>query len=300
MKLAALVFTASLGVALPGLARADLEIVASVPDLAAIATEIGGPDANVMALSLATQDPHWVDAKPSLALGVNKADMLLAVGLSLEIGWLPTLQTGARNGKVTPGGDGYLECGRHVSLLEVTRSVDRSQGDVHPGGNPHYLYDPRRALQCARAVAAKMAALDPENAAGYRSRLADFERRLESKMAEWERRLKPARGAKVLSYHRSWVYLADWLGLEIVAELEPKPGVPPSPRHVARVIAKARSAGVRALLQEGYYPSKTSALVAKKLGVPLVSIHGGTDFRKGETYIDHIDEMVAALEKALK
>lgn len=291
----------SIAVLAPKSAHADLHVVATVPDLAAIASEIGGSRVDVISLSLPTQDPHFVDAKPSLTLAVNKADLLLAVGLDLEVGWLPTLQVGARNPRVQRGGSGYLECARHVDLLEVPSGhVDRSMGDIHPGGNPHYLHDPRAARACARAIADKMAVLDADNARAYRASLERFERRLAARRAEWEKRLARFRGAPVITYHRSWVYLTDWLGLEVVETLEPKPGIAPSPSHVLKVIQLGRSRKVKAVLQEAYYPSKTGTLVAKKLGGTLVSLPAGADFRAGQSYIDRMEELITRLERALK
>lgn len=291
---------ALLGILLPASARADLDVVATVPDLAAIARDIGGEHAKVTSLSLSTQDPHWVDAKPSLTLLVNKADLLLAVGLELELGWLPALQTGARNPRVQRGGQGFLECAQFVRVQGVPSGpVDRSQGDIHPGGNPHYLYDPRAAKACAEGVAAKMAALDPTNAGAYQANARRFIERLDARRAQWEQRLAPARGAPILTYHESWVYLTAWLGLTEVAHIEPKPGIPPSPRHVVQVIQQGKQRGVKVVLQESYYPSKTGQLVAAKIGAALVQLSGGTEFHKGQSYIEHMDQLVAKLARAL-
>jgi zinc/manganese transport system substrate-binding protein len=285
----------------PNGAHADLHVVATVPDLAAIAREIGGSRVDVTSLSLPTQDPHFVDAKPSLTLAVNKADLLLAVGLDLEVGWLPTLQVGARNARVQRGGSGYLECSAYVDLIEVpTGPVDRSMGDIHPGGNPHYLHDPRAAKACARAIADRMAALDPDSARAYRAGLERFERRLAARRAAWEKRMARFRGAPVITYHRSWVYLTDWLGLAVVETLEPKPGIAPSPSHVLKVIQLGRARKVKAVLQESYYPSKTGALVANKLGGTLVRLPAAADFRAGQSYIDRMEALITRLEQALK
>lgn len=290
-----------LGLLVPASARADLDVVATVPDLAALARDIGGAHARVSALSLSTQDPHWVDARPSLTLQVNRADLLLAVGMELETGWLPKVQTGARNPKVQRGARGYLECGQLVDALDVPAGpVDRSMGDIHPSGNPHYLYDPRRAEVCARGIAARMAELDPANADAYRANLADLARRLQARRAAWEKRLAPYRGTAVITYHKSWVYLTDWLGLVEVAHLEPKPGIRPSPTHVARVIRTARERGVKVLFQESYYPSNAGALVAQKIGARLVDLPGATRFHEGQSYIDHMDGLVSALARALE
>jgi len=278
-------------------AHAALQVVATVPDLAALAKAIGGDDVRVQPLSLPTQDPHFVDAKPSLALAMNRADLLLLVGLDLEVGWLPTLLTGARNGKIQSGASGYLDCSQFVTKLDVpTTVVDRSQGDIHPQGNPHYLYDPRAAAAVATGIAARLGELDPDNAAAYRKRLAAFQSALDARRAHWEKALAKKRGTAFVSYHRTFSYLADWLGWKAVGFLEPKPGVPPNPKHVAGLARSARAAGVRLVLQESYYPDAMPALVARQLEVPLVRIRPATDVSAGESYLEHFERMMRVLE----
>lgn len=284
----------------PSVARADLKIVATVPDLAAMAREIGGNHVKVTALALPSQDPHFVDAKPSMVLRVNKADLLIAVGASLEIGWLPALQRGARNSRILKGSHGYLSCANHVSLLDTNRRVSRSEGDIHPGGNPHYLYDPRRAKQCVHAITARMASLDSSNAAAYRKRGATLERKLDAVDRVWRKRLAAFRGTTVLTYHRSWTYLNNWLGLREVANLEPKPGVPPSPGHIVKVIRLARASKVKVLFQETFYPNRAGALVARKVGATEVELPGGTNFRGGQTYVQHMMRLLQKLQHALQ
>jgi zinc/manganese transport system substrate-binding protein len=296
--LAALCAALSLLAAAP--ARAALKVVTTVPDLAALAKAVGDKHVEVQALALGSQDPHFVDAKPNLALALNRADLLIALGLDMEIGWLPTLQLGARNPKILVGGTGFINASQFPRILEVPPGrVDRSMGDVHPGGNPHYLYDPRQALLVARGITDRLAELDPKNAADYRANLARFTGELEKARADWEKRLAPLRGAPVIAYHRTTAYLADWLGFDTIAFLEPKPGIPPNPAHVAGVLAQGRQRKARLVLVESYYPETTAKLVASKIPAPVVIVHGGTDFRAGETYIQHINEMVGRLEKAL-
>jgi len=282
-------------------AHADLKVVATVPDLAAIARAIGGEDASVQSLTVSTQDPHFVDARPNLMLELNRADLLLAVGLQLEQGWLPVLQTGARNPKVLTGASGFLDCSQFVQLLDLPKGeVNRSQGDVHPAGNPHYLFDPRAALKVARGIAARMGQLAPDKAQHYQSNLARFTQELETARAGWEKRLAPLKGAPVVTFHKSLSYLADWVGFEPVGFLEPKPGIPPNPSHVGQVLALARTRKARMLLQEEYYPTSTSRLVASKIPAPLVELPGGADFRGGKTYVQRMDEVVRRLEQALQ
>jgi zinc/manganese transport system substrate-binding protein len=278
----------------PRLAAAELHVVATVPDLAAIARDVGAGHVEVTTLALPTQDPHFVDARPSLALALSKADVLLAVGLDLEIGWLPTLQVGARNPKIQAGSRGYLECAQFVRLQEIpSEKLDRAHGDIHPGGNPHYLLDPRQAELVAFGIAARFGELDPGHAADYAGAARAFVARVEGARKGWEQKLAPLKGQPVITYHRSWVYLTAWLGLDLVATLEPKPGIPPSAQHVATVLGLGRKRGVKVILQESYYPAATSKLVAAKLPAQVVSPAGGADASEG--YIARMDKLVALL-----
>ncbi|MFP2932805.1 metal ABC transporter substrate-binding protein [Pyxidicoccus sp. 3LG] len=281
-------------------ARADLNVVTTVPDLAALTKAVGGDHVSVQSLALGSQDPHFVDAKPNLALALNRADLLVSIGLDLEIGWLPTLQLGARNPRIQVNNPGFLNASQFPRILEIPQGkVDRSLGDVHPGGNPHYLYDPRQAVAVAKGISERLAQLDPKNAADYRANFAKFSDELEKARAGWEKRLAGLKGAPVIAYHRTTAYLADWLGFEPITFLEPKPGIPPNPSHVASVLAQGRQRKARLVLIESYYPDTTAKLVASKIPAPMVTIHGGTDFRGGETYIQHINELVERLEKGL-
>lgn len=295
--LAALALLAAL--LLPRASLAAFRVVATVPDLAALAQEVGGEHVKVTSLSLHTQDPHFVDARPNLALELSKADLLLLVGLDLEIGWLPDLLTGSRNARIQPGADGYLDCSQFVQLLEVPAGqVSRAEGDIHPGGNPHYLYDPRRAEVVAQGIAARLAKLDPANAGAYAENLATMLQRLHARRTELEARAAALVGQPVVAYHRSMPYLADWLGFELAAHIEPKPGIPPTPAHVARVLATMKHAHVHLVIQEGYYPTTTSELVAGQSGAHVVALPGGTNFQGGETYGDFIARMVDLMLEA--
>jgi zinc/manganese transport system substrate-binding protein len=282
-------------------AHAALQVVTSVSDLAALTQAVGGKHVQVTSLSLPTQDPHFVDARPSLALTLNRADLLIAVGLELEVGWLPTLQNNARNSRILPGNPGYLDVSQFVHRLDVpTGKVDRSHGDVHSGGNPHFLYDPRAGLAVARGISERLASLDPEHAQDYQSNLAKLTTELEKARAGWEQRLAGLKGQPVIAFHKTTAYLSAWLGFQTVAYLEPKPGIPPNPAHVAKVLGQGRQKKVRLVLQEEYYPDTTSRLVAEKVPAGLVILPGGTDVRKGETYLQHLEELVKRLEQGLK
>jgi zinc/manganese transport system substrate-binding protein len=281
--------------ALPA-AAGGLKVVATVPDLAAIASEIGGEHVEVTAMALSTQDPHFVDARPNLALALSRADLLLLVGLQLEVGWLPPLLTGARNGDIQPGARGYLDCSQFVSLLQVpTGQVDRSMGDVHPGGNPHYLYDPRNAILVAEGVAARLSELDPENANVYDHNAAHFAEHLSQSISRWEAQLAGLRGQPVIEFHRSLVYLEEWLGFEVVADIEPKPGVAPTPAHIVQVISAGRQHDVSLVFKESFYPDTTAALVAEKLGARLVNMPGGAAYESGQSYEARFDALADSL-----
>jgi zinc/manganese transport system substrate-binding protein len=289
----ALILTLS---SLNGAASAKLAIVTTTPALAAVAQAVAGDKGRVTSLSLPTQDPHFVDARPNLALELSKADLLVVVGLGLEVGWLPTLLTASRNGAIQTGSRGYLDASGLVGLLDVpSGKVDRTMGDIHPGGNPHYMVDPRRAARVAEGLARRMAELDPGEARTYSRNASDFVAKLDKWRKHWEAELAPLKGAQVVGYHQSLSYLADWLGLRLVGYLEPKPGVPPNPGHVARLIELAKANHVRLLLQESYFPTNTSTLVAQKVGAKLVVLPGGPDVRGGESYLGFVNSVVERL-----
>jgi zinc/manganese transport system substrate-binding protein len=281
--------------------EAKVNVVATVPDLAALTKEVGGAHVKITTLSLPTQDPHFVDAKPSLVVKLNKADLLVAVGLDLEVGWLPALQTAARNSKINTGGKGFLDCSAFVDVISApSGEKDRSSGDIHPQGNPHYLYNPHQAVKCAKAIAGKLAEIDPDHAKDFAKNLEKFSGDLDTAIKGWEKQAAGLKGKPVIMYHRSWNYFVDWLGLKAIAELEPKPGVPPTPRHVADVIKLARTEGATIVIQESYYPDKTGRLVAKKLDGNVVVLPGGTDVGSGESYIEHVGHVIDAVIDATK
>jgi zinc/manganese transport system substrate-binding protein len=278
-------------------AQATLKVVTTTPDLAAIALQLGGSRVDVSTLALPTQDPHFVDPRPHLALDLARADLLIEVGAELEVGWLPTLLQGSRNGKVQSGARGNLDAAGLVALLDVpTTKVERSMGDIHPQGNPHYLLDPRRAERVAVGIGRRLAELDPEGHDFYLANAKSFVTELRAARARWEKQLAGLRGAPIVGYHRSLAYLADWLGLVVIDHLEPKPGIPPNPRHVANVVKLAKERHARCLLQQQWYPTSTSKVAAEKIGVPLVVIPGMADFPKGQTYRAFLAGVVAKLE----
>lgn len=297
--LAALAATAAL--ATP--AAAKVEIVATLPDLAALAAEIGGDLVSVTSLARPSEDPHYVDPKPSLLLPLSRADVLILNGLDLEVGWLRPLLVNARNGHIQPGGPGYLDASTLVQTkLQIPAGrIDRAQGDIHPGGNPHFTHDPRRAAEVALGIGATLATVDPDHAATFRDnaqRIATELRRLAKQEAARFAAL-PAAKRRVVVYHDSWVYLIDWLGLHQVATVEEKPGIKPSPGHVARVLSTMKQQGARLILQEEYYPRNTSETLSKLAKGELTVMRGGVHFERGETYAVHTKEIADLLYAAL-
>lgn len=288
-------------------ALAKVKVVATLPDLACVAREVGGDTVEVTALAYPSQDPHFVDARPHLVLALNRADMLVLTGLELETGWLPTLITGARNARIQPGGPGgltgYFDASTVVPLKQVPQlRIDRSMGDIHPGGNPHYMADPRNGGLVAVALAERLAALDPTHREAYRQRASVLKRTLDAQAKAATKRFAalPAKRRQVVVYHQSLVYLLEWLGLQQVATLEPKPGIPPAPGHVATVLGQMRALGVEAIVQEEYWPTSVGHLLGSKTGARLVTLPGGPAFEQGETYGHYIGELAERIHKGLQ
>lgn len=303
-------FVAGLGasaltLAAPGAAWAagKVKVVCTLPDLAAIASAVGGDRVVVTALARPSEDPHYVDARPSHIIKLNKADLLVVNGLQLEVGWLPNLLTRARNGKIQPGAPGYLDASTVVDLMQIpTMRIDRSMGDIHPGGNPHYTFDPRRAISIARAVGGVLARIDPSSSAQYEARAAAFIAQLEALARKHRARFAklPADRRRVVTYHASTIYLTDWLGLTEVIQVEPKPGIAPNPQHVARVLKTMRARGAKVIIQEEFYPRKVSAKLTELAGGELVVIQGGARVGDGQTYVQRIDAMAEKIHAAFK
>jgi zinc/manganese transport system substrate-binding protein len=283
-------------------ARAALKVVTTTPGLAALAKEVGGDRVQVESLSKGIQDPHFVDANPMLAVKLRNADLLVDVGLELEIGWLPPLVNQSRNPDIQPSGKHRFTAATAVQVLDVpTGPVDRSLGDLHPAGNPHFLTDPRRALAVARALSEKLTVLDAAGAATYAKHLADFQARLQADIARWDQTLAPARGKKIFTHHRTLTYFLDWSGIVSAGELEPRPGTPPPPSHLADLVVLARQENVRADVVEDYYDTRSDDVVAGHSGAKVVKIPGDVGGEPGiDTYPKFIDAVVTRIAGALR
>jgi zinc/manganese transport system substrate-binding protein len=250
---------------------AVLHVVSSIPTLGSLAKEVGGDRVSVESLSKGYQDPHFVEPKPNLMLVLNRADILLHVGLELEIGWLPPLVLGSRNPKIQTGELGNLDCSRTIPVLDIpTTKVDRSMGDIHPLGNPHYWLTPANARLIAGEIATRLAQIDPEGKAAYDKNLSAFLAKVDAKEKEWGPLAAKMRGEKIATYHKSWSYVSQWLGMEEIGYVEPKPGIPPDPDHLVRLIHLMRAEKARLLLMEDFYNKSVASLVAEKAGAKLL------------------------------
>jgi zinc/manganese transport system substrate-binding protein len=249
---------------------ADMKVFACEPEWAALAEELGGKHVSVFSATTAMQDPHRVEARPSLIARLRQADIAVCTGAELEIGWLPMLLRQAGNARVQPGQPGYFETAAQVERLEIPQSVDRALGDIHASGNPHVHTDPRRIARIADALAARLAQLDPANAATYRARHEAFARRWQQAQRDWAARAAPLRGVRVVAHHRDWVYLADWLGLQVVATLEAKPGIPATAAHLAALKEELARTPARFVVRTPYQDPRPAEWLARETGLRVV------------------------------
>jgi zinc/manganese transport system substrate-binding protein len=283
-------------------AAAAIDVVATTEDLASIVKEVGGDKVKAEAIARGYQDPHFVEPKPSFILKLHGASLLVLVGRELEIGWLPPLTQQARNPKVQPGGDGYLDASQNVRILEIpTGQVTRAMGDVHPQGNPHYWLDPDNGRKIAQAVQAKLSAISPSDAPYFAQRYADFDRRLTEAQKKWTAAMAPYKGLKVVTYHRSWANFADRFGLDVIGYVEPKPGIPPTPSHTLDVIQEMKRQNVKLILVEPYFDLKTPESIARSTGAEVLVMPPSVGGVKDATdYIALFDYDVNTLIAAIK
>ena len=252
-------------------AHAALKVFACEPEWGSLAQELGGDAVEVDVATTALQDVHAIEARPSLIAKVRRAQLVVCSGADLEVAWLPQLLRQAGNARVASG-PGYFMAAAQVVTLEKPATLDRAGGDIHPQGNPHVQLDPYRVLAIAKALAARLAQLDPDNAAAFDKRLADFSARWQAAIAKWEAKAAPLKGRKVVVHHSSWIYLLQWLGMSQVGALEPKPGVPPTSGHLASLIEHAKSEGAFAILRAAYQDSRAGEWLSERTGIPLVTL----------------------------
>ncbi len=260
-------------------ALADLKVFATVPEWGALAKEIGGDKIKLYTATTAFQDPHRIEAKPSLLAQARQANLVVAAGADLEIGWLPLVLRDSGNPAIQPGRPGYFEAAALVNRLDVPVVVDRAHGDVHAAGNPHTHLDPRNVLKVGEKLAARMGELDAANAAAYQAGYAAFAGKWQAAMARWEKEAAPLKGVAVLVHHQSFVYLANWLGLKEVGSLEPKPGIEPTSGQLTGLLARQQTTPARMVLRAAYQQEGPSLWIAGKAGIPAVLLPytvGGT------------------------
>jgi len=282
-------------------AGAQLNVVATTPDLAAIARVVGGTNLNLTTLARPTEDPHFVEPRPSFIVKLNQADALIHGGVDLEAGWLKPLIGGTRNPRIVSAARGNVRCCEGVTLREVPAELDRSQGDIHAGGNPHYLTDPANARIVAKHLAEAFTELDPRHAAAYATNAARFIADLDARLPQWEAKLAPFRGRHLVAYHNSWPYFAARFGLNIEIFLEPKPGIPPSPAHLAAVMTRMRDTGARVIIVDPYLNRRTAETVARRTGGRVVDVAQFPGGVKGTEagYLELMDYLVNTLARAL-
>ncbi len=264
-------------------ALAALNVLACEPEWGALAMELGGDKASIYIATNALQDPHHIEARPSLIARARSADLVVCSGAELEVGWLPLLQTQSGNPKIQLGQPGYFEAANYVVKLEMPKLVDRSQGDVHPGGNPHIHLSPYNIEKVATALAERMAQIDSGEAAYYQARAKDFLGRWRQAIAKWEKEGAPLKGMAIVVHHKNLSYLNDWLGMREVGALEPKPGLPPTTSHLSDLLARLGKDPARAVLRAAYNDPQAAEWLSTRAKIPAVMLPftvGGSDRAK--------------------
>ena len=293
---------AALGLALVALpASAALNVFACEPEWGALAQELGGDKVSVYSATTALQDPHRIEARPSLIARIRSADLLICSGSELEIGWVPLLLTQSGNGKIQLGSPGYFEASQYVAKLEIPKVIDRSLGDIHPGGNPHVHTDPRNIAKVATALEDRMVQLDPAGADMYRSRGKSFLERWQAAIARWERQAAPLKGVPIVVYHKDFSYFINWTGMQEVASLEPKPGIPPTPSHLAELLDLMKRQPAKVIVYSPYNSLQAAEFLSSRAGIPAVMVPftvGGTD--KAKDLFGLFDDTIQRLLGALK
>ena len=278
-----------------------IKVVTTIPDLKSITEFVGGNKVSVSSIATGYQNPHFVDPKPSYIIGLSNADMFVTVGLDLEIGWSPQLLASSRNTKIQKGAPGYVDASAGVGLLQVPTSANRAEGDIHIYGNPHYWLDPLNGKVIARNIANGLERVDPSNKSTYEANLQAFYKKIDDKMREWQSKMAAFKGTKIIAYHNEWVYFETRFGLNIVDFMEPKPGIPPSPSQLVKVIKEIKADNIKVIISSPYFTTSSSDVVAKQTGVKeltLATSVGG--FESVKNYFDLFDYDINQLIATLK
>lgn len=282
----------------PIAASAKITVVGTLPVFSSLAKEIGGDRIETSSLARPNQDPHFLDAKPAFVVALNRADVLVHGGLTLESGWLKPVLLQAQNAKINPGAAGSVDLSKGLMLLEAGQS-DRSLGDVHPQGNPHTWLNPDNARVMAATIAGALSAVDPEGKTEYEANLASFQKQLNARIASWKAQLAPLQNARIITYHKSLSYLANWAGFEVPLTIEPKPGIPPSSKHVDELLMKIPELKIKGILMESFYPRKVPEFIAGKAGIPLVAIPVNVGEAGTKDYLSLMDVLIGKIKGTL-
>ncbi len=279
---------------------AKINVVATLPIFGNLAEEIGGDRVLVTSLARGNQDPHFLDAKPSYAVALNKADLLVHGGLDLEVGWLPPVLNQARNGKILSGTPGNVNLSQGLQILEIPKVLlDRSMGDVHPLGNPHTWLEPNNVKLMVANIYQHLIQVDPQGKDYYLNRFQNFLQRMNSKLLQWDVQIKNFRNKEVITYHKSFSYFANWTGLKIIAMIEPKPGIPPSSSRVSDILKMLPNYKVKAILVENFYPKKIPQYLSEKTKIPMLDLPTDTGEEGLNTYFDLMDHLIGEINKIL-
>jgi len=279
----------------------NINVVTTTTDLKSITELIGGDKVSVSSIATGYQNPHFVDPKPSYIIGLSKADLFVTVGLDLEIGWSPQLLASSRNTKIQKGAEGYVDASQGIGLLQVPSSANRAEGDIHIYGNPHYWLDPLNGKVIARNIANGLERIDPANKTTYEANLKTFNNKIDAKMKEWQDKMNSFKGTKIIAYHNEWVYFETRFGLQIVDFMEPKPGIPPSPSQLVKVIKEIKANSIKVIISSPYFTTSSSDVVSKQTGakeLTLATSVGAVDSIKN--YYDLFDYNINQLTDALK
>ena len=278
-----------------------LRVVTTLPDLKSITELIGADRVDVFAIASGFQNPHFVDPKPSYILKLSKADMFVTVGLDLEAGWVPPLLNSARNGSILKGAPGYVDASVNVPLLQVPSSVNRGEGDIHIYGNPHYWLDPMIGKIIAKNICDGLVRLDPSNEALYLENLKKFDEKIDMKVKEWTEKLRPYKGTKIIAYHNEWPYFEQRFGLRIMDFLEPKPGIPPTPSQLSKVIDEMKRDNIKLIITSPYFKTESAELVARSVGGTVVTLATSVGAQESiATYFDLFDYDISKMLEVLK
>lgn len=290
---------ALLALSLPS--AAALKVFACEPEWGALAGELGGDKVSVYVATTALQDPHRIEARPSLIARARSADLMVCSGSELEIGWVPLLLTQAGNSRIQPGSPGFLEASQQVARIEIPKMVDRSMGDVHPGGNPHVHTDPRNIARVAAVLAERLTQIDPANAETYKARAESFQARWQAAIQRWERDGARLKDVPVVVYHRDLSYFIRWMGMREAGSLEPKPGIPPTPAHLAGLVEQMKRAPAKVIVYSPYNDARAAQFLSQRTGIPATQVPftvGGSD--RAKDLFGLFDDMIERLLAAVK